>query len=206
MGEIMADAELPQGQIENGVHKSTEAFKTVIDQSKQKIAEAEAHGGPAKRGRGRPRKIKVSVTPASDSPSVTSQPSVAGPTPAPDISQYLIGPLVMISRIPANNYGIPEIALTPDEAGLCAMSLNHLMQVFVPDLGQMSPKTAAVISAFSTFGGIGFQKYQIYLFKMRERNEKAKAEVAEKVEQRVNPEDAVFPTVHATDHFKRSIQ
>lgn len=71
--------------------------------------------------------------------------------------------MVFISRIPAQKTQIPELALSPDEAMLCAASLENLLNVFVPDVTKLDPKTAAVIGTCTTFGSIGLSKYAIYL-------------------------------------------
>lgn len=105
---------------------------------------------------------------------------------------------MIASKIPAHKYGIPELAFTIDEAGICALSCNNLLNVFIPDIGRMNPKTAAVISAFSTFGAIGFQKYQIYLIKMKEKREKENSPTPEKTAE--NP----FPVTHINNEPYRT--
>lgn len=197
---------LPQGsensQLNGKDHaEKTAEFKKMVDQSHQKM---QAENQPPKRGRGRPpgMKNKVSGTSAPDTSSVNPPPSVAGPVPPPDVSQYLIGPLVMVSKIPAGRHGIPELALTPDEAGLCAVACNQLICAFIPDVAQMSPRTAAIISAGSVLGAVGFSKYQIYLAK---KNEKTEPNEEPTITQVHAPKamPTSFGTVAATDHFKR---
>ena len=68
-----------------------------------------------------------------------------------------------ISKIPASRVGIPELALTADEAQIAAVSINQILEAFVPDVATMSPKTAAVISGAVALGSIGFDKYSIYI-------------------------------------------
>ncbi len=157
---------LPGKPLENGSDhaQNTEAFKKVVSESKLKLT---LEPTPEKRGRGRPRKIRVEAA-APGTASVPSGQSVVQPTPPPDISKYLIHPIVSVSKIPAHRTGIAEVAFTIEEAELCAHSLNDLLNAFVPEIGEMSPKTAAVISAVSTFGSISFQKFQIYLAKKNE--------------------------------------
>lgn len=152
---------LPEGKPGNpAVLDATAEFATKVAESKQNIA---AENATPKRGRGRPRKV-VPVT-AAPQQSMHSEPSVVQGPPPPDISQHLTTPLIAISKIPAAKYGVPEIALTPDEAALCAKSLNDMLNAFVPDVGQMSPKTAATIGFFTTVGSIAFSKYAIYATK-----------------------------------------
>ncbi len=80
----------------------------------------------------------------------------------PDVTEHLIAPLMGISKIPAASYGVPELALTKDEAMLCAMSLNEVIKVFCPDVTQMDPRAAAILGLATTVGTIGFTKYSIY--------------------------------------------
>lgn len=197
----MAD-EKPELIPGNAPDPGTEAFKAKIEESKTRLEQAEA---APKRGRGRPRKVQMpGPAPAGVDP---SRPSVsAQPAPTPDISPYLINPLIGASKIPAARTGIPELALTEDEAGACAKSLNDLLNAFAPDLGQMDPKTAAILSASATCGGIIFSKYQIYVKKTAE----LRATAVNNPDNPGNPESTsppegkpVFPTVSAVDHFAR---
>lgn len=198
---------LPQGTLVNGKGPEHEiestAFKNMVEKSKQNLNNLDPVLNPPKRGRGRPRKAKASDAPAPGAPSVTAQPSLAGPVQAPDITNYLIQPIRMLSKIPAANLNMPDLALTPDEAEACAYSLNQLLMVFVPDIGSMSPKTAAVIAAFSTMGSIGFNKYQIYLREISKINQKSDAPV-----ENPGPQPSFsqpFPVVDAAEHFRKQI-
>jgi hypothetical protein len=188
----MDSAPLPQGtdaQIVNGKDnaESTNEFKKMVEKSKEKLhAETSL---PPKRGRGRPRKV------VSDAPAPTAAPSMAPPPlQATDITRYLIPPIGALSKIPANKHQIPELALSPDEAGMCAMACNDLLNVFVPDLSRMSPKTAAIISAGCTFSSIFFTKYQIYSTKMAER--KASVKKPESKSEQTAAAESPFPVTH----------
>lgn len=186
---------LPNGQ----ANDSTEEFKKIVEESREKI---HAQGPAAvKRGRGRPRKVRPdSVSQSQQSgprpPSVATE---APKTPPPDISRYLETPIISLSKLPAVKYEIPELAFDETEAKACAESLNQVLQAFVPSIGEMSPKTAAVVSAFATFGSIGFSKYQIYLEKRKPEIEPEKNEVQS---ENAELQNGIFP-VHAVDVFRR---
>ena len=187
---------LPNGQSND----STEEFKKAVNESREKIHSI----GPAtaKRGRGRPRKDqtgRVSLSRPNEGP-----PSLATETPKtppPDISRYLETPIISLSKLPAVKYEIPELAFDENEAKACAESLNQVLQAFVPSVGEMSPKTAAVISACATFGSIGFSKYQIYLDKRKVLTPDVTPEIQEQNAEMQN--NSVFP-VHAADIFRRN--
>jgi hypothetical protein len=175
---------------------TAQEFSQVVNESKQAIQETVVEP-KVKRGRGRPRKsISAGAAPA-DQPSVASSAAAPGPQAPPDISKHLMGPLILISTIPARRVGIPEIALTPEEAYACASSLNEILVAFAPQ-GQMNPKTAAIMSAAVVFGSVGITKYQIYMEKSRAPVEREKQEA----EEIPNPERP-FGTINAEDHFRK---
>ncbi len=210
---------LPTGNqtVENGKdHGAISAgidFNRIVAESKSKLAQADLE--VKKRGRGAPKKprdangniIRASSGPGPESASLHQSQSVANPTPAPDISPYLIRPIIALSSIPASRAGIPELIFSPDEAGAVAFSLNQLLNVFIPDIGLMSPKTAAIISAGATIGTIIFSKYQIYLIKIALPKTEAAPEIKESPAP--NPGTAPFPvenaggSVLAGDFFKK---
>lgn len=153
---------LPFGS-SNGDAATTE-FRKKIDESKiQMQAEIPA----AKRGRGRPRKkpLPLNTTVTNAAPSAPAVEKVENPPG--DISGLLVPPLIGLSKIPAAHYGVAEIALTEEEARICAQSLNQLLQVLVPDVTQLDPRTAAIIGFCTTVSTIGFSKYQIYQSKIK---------------------------------------
>jgi hypothetical protein len=159
------------------VSEATEDLKQRIKESKENLA-AQAPVEKSKRGR-KPGSLNKKTLENQASPQ-----SMSGvqPTPPPDISPYLAGPLRMVSAIPARNHGIPELALSEEEALLCAQSLNACIQAFVPDISSMSPKTAAILSVVTVFGSIGVTKYQIYLeHKPRSREPIPEPEKQEKI-------------------------
>lgn len=148
-------------KVENNEPKEvpTDDFKKTVEESKNAIHSAIVE--PKRRGRGRPRKDDTntqnqkveSVSPNIQNPQMNQN--------TPEIKTYLVGPLIAISQIPAHNYRTPELALTPDEAMLCADSVQQILNAFIPDVAQMNPKTAAIFGACVTFSSIGFQKYAI---------------------------------------------
>lgn len=168
------------------------AFETIVAESKTVIAEADP--SPVKRGRGRPKK--------SDAETVASSPAPVVPVaqPPPDISLYIKGPLVALSKIPAHRTGIPSLALDDDEAAACANALNEIAKAFVPDANAMSPKTAAVVMGILTFGSIGFTKYQIYSEEMSRRHPEPVKEP--EVQDEVASLQTMQP-VRASDAFRR---
>jgi len=132
-------------------------FQKTIEESKQTIQNEKQK--EVKKGRGRPRKS------GDPGPAVqaTAPPQNQGlSTQSTDLSPYIVVPLQALSGIPAKKHNIPELALNAEEAKACAEALNQMFNVFVPNINQMSPKTAAVLGAFMVFGSIGFTKYQIY--------------------------------------------
>lgn len=156
-----------------------EAFKKTIEESKEKIQAADEKILP-KRGRGQrgPGRKKLNAKPQASAQSETIQSVNVDSSPAPSIAPLITPPLLAISKIPASKHNIPELALTPEEAELCANCLNELVQAFVPDLNKMDPKTAAVSGAIMVFGSIFFQKYTIYANEMKKReSEKKKEEI-----------------------------
>lgn len=137
-------------------------FKAVVEESRAAIQAQEIT--PPKRGRGRPKK-------SSDSAKVTEAPSqsLAGPAqPPPNISTYLEFPLIALSKGPARKHDLPELALTQEEAKACAEALQACLNAFLPDVNNMSPKTAAIAGLLVTVGSIGFTKYSMLADKQAE--------------------------------------
>lgn len=178
----------------------TEDFSKVVEESKMKIHEAGLQE-TKKRGRGRPPKASSQAPISSSAAQSTS--GLSGPTmatntmPPPDISPYLVDPLIAISKIPAKNYGIEDLALSREEASMCATALNECLKAFVPDLGTMDPKTAAILGLFVTVGSIGFTKYQIYLEK------KPRIQAPEPTVQEFAAENQAMNGVAAENYFRR---
>lgn len=167
-------------------------FKKKIEESKVVIAEA---AQAPKRGRGRPPKPRPELS-AQNTPN-QAEPMQAA-VPAPNISAYIKQPLIVISKIPAVNYQIPELQLSDDEASACAESLNQVVQAFVPNVNNMDPKTAAVVSAFAVFGSVGFQKYSIFKEKQKTLPKKEEKELQEEVKKAQETSG-----VGADDYFTR---
>lgn len=176
-------------------------FEQVVKESQAVIAQETASDSVPKRGRGRPRKVVASDAPKK----VEVENSVAASpiSPPPDISQILVTPLQALSKIPAKNYNVADLALTTEEAQACAESLNQVLQAFVPDQNAMSPKTAAVVMAFLTFGSIGFSKYMILLDAEAER-EKLEPKKPEPEIQDAIAAEQVRAKVDAADYFKKA--
>lgn len=150
-------------------------FADMVSESKAKIADApkapdipaRKAGRPAKPGA--PSKYMEKKSRAQANGSHT-EPEM-GPPPPPlkvDLAPFLKTPIQVISKIPASKYQCADLAFSDDEAKACAESLNQIVEAFIPDLNQMDPKTAAVVSGLSVFGSIAFQKYSIYQQKRAE--------------------------------------
>jgi len=200
----MENTQLSAGNtVVSNVQDSTSAFAAEVEKSKQAILSADT---PPKRGRGRPpgsgkKNPELHVVDSTPHPAVESPKS-----PPPDISRFLVAPITMVSKIPAQKYGIPELAFSLDEAGMCAAACNELLAAFVPTMGEMSPKTAAIITFGATVGSIGFQKYQIYLGKIAEIRAKTVSQKNTDANSEPAPEGPTFPTqtVNAADHFRKA--
>lgn len=182
--------------VSNGLAHDNSDFQKTIAESRAAI-EAEAEK-PVKRGRGRPKgsfKTRPSSEPVSPHSENAVNPSAeSSPLSVPDISKQLAGPIRMLSKIPAQNYKIPELEFDEHEAMACADALNQVLNAFIPDLERMSPKSAAVLGAFITFGSIGFNKYMIF-------QSKQKSEIVTKPEiQELNSE---LPKKDASSYFGR---
>lgn len=189
---------LPEGAIqETSVQSDTESFRAVVEQSKNTLHNEEIKKVKVKaRGPGRPKKDEgqPSVAPATNSS--TSAPENSSVNKPLDLTPYLIVPIQALSKIPANNTGIEELMFSVDEAGACAHSLNEVLNAFAP-AGQLNPKTAAILGAFSTFGSIGFMKYQIYLEKRKIREDFSKEEIEPEIKKQEN-------MISAEDHFRKN--
>lgn len=145
-----------------------------------------------------PKSKRVSGGEASNQ-SVTNQGTPSPSSPPPDITKHLIAPIIGISKIPALRYKVPELAFSPDEAFLCAASLQEVLNAFVPDVSKMSPKTAALISFGVTVGSIGFSKYQIYL----EKKPKVDSKPEPLPEKEKLAAGEVFQTIPAEKAFRK---
>lgn len=189
---------------------AAENFAEMVKESKETLQFGKITDPKIKRRPGRPPgtgKNQVAAREASGLSLVqpTQQPSVSETAPAVplDISGYLAQPLIAISKFPAAKYEIPELALSPEEADMCAKSLNEMLKAFVPDTAKMSPKTAAVLGAAVTFGSIGFQKYAIY---------SAKKPAAKATEVQTDiaggpkiPNEEFIPRTTATSYFESKV-
>lgn len=175
--------------------KNDDDFSKVIEESKQKIHETGIIE-TKKRNRGRPQKTASTQSAVPLNNSQPLPPNLGGPVnPPPDITPFLVEPLIAVSKIPARNHGIKELALTKEEAQLCATALNECLKAFVPDMGTMSPKTAAVIGLFVTVGSVGFSKYQVYL------ENKPREEI--KPEPTIQELNAEAPKIDAGEYFRK---
>lgn len=190
--ELNSKSDLPVGSAP--VHSDGDFAKTIAE-SKEKIHGSEIK--PLKRGRGRPRKH---LAPDPLKKSDPERPSSVEKVETVDVSEFLRVPIIAVSKIPAMKYSIPELAFSEDEAKACAESLNQCLQAFVPNVAEMSPKTAAVIGACCSIGAIGFTKYQIYSEvthkRALERGEKHDAEI-------IAAPQTVEPSPAAGNYFSR---
>lgn len=130
-------------------------FQQVVAESKAAVEGVDpAPPIPGKRGR----------KPGSKNRPKEEIPAAQAPAPVKaDIAPHLKAPLMAISQIPARNTGIPELALTAEEAELCAEACDQIFAAFFPDVSKMSPKASAVIGGLVVFGSVGFSKYAIYM-------------------------------------------
>lgn len=171
-----------------------EEFKKVVEESRQRIHQEviETAPTPIKRRPGRPRKGGTTEAATAAAPAETGRATPIPSTAPIDITPFLETPLIALSKIPASHHKIPELALDAQEAKACAESLNALLQAFVPNIGEMSPKTAAVISTCAVVGSITFSKYQIYLEK------RVVVEPEEEPAQEELPAGQIFPSQHVS--------
>jgi len=182
--------------------KVEQSKKVIQDQVTEKLAKQEKKKsvrGGARPGAGRKRLETTERRPSDQTTQgPTELPSGQSIAPPPDISIYLTQPLIAVSKIPAVKHGIPELALSQEEALACAQSLNAVLGAFVPDTATMDPKTASVIGCLVTMGSIGFQKYVIF-------NEKKKpVEKVDDVQESVAAEQEISGQTSET-YFKRNI-
>lgn len=172
MDLISQNKELPNGKMNE--NENTE-FKKIIQQSKEKISDAHSEKS-ARRKPGRPKKIRPEEKTRE---SIQAMPP-GGPqinvNPAPDMSEHLKLPIQFISKIPAAKHGIPDLALSDQEALACAQGLNGVLQAFVPNMETMDPKTASILSLGVVIGSIGFQKYMIFMAHKPKNTESEKKE------------------------------
>lgn len=187
-------------------------FEKIIQESKIKIAE-ESQNAQTKKRRGRPPKNSNTQSQSNARPNQSSDQSSSGITsssapnsntggtvqPTPDITNYLVEPIIALSSIPAKNTGCDGLIFSRDEATVCAQSLNQLLLAFAPTLNQMSPKTAAILGVCTTFGSIGFTKYAIYS-DWYEKNKKPEKPVEV---QSTNAVDQQNFGITAEDFFRR---
>lgn len=199
-GPVPKIVDKPVENVENISQVPTDdSFEKTIQESKDAIHNEAIKN--VKRGRGRPPK---DASPNASSPLGTApnQSAIKPPTPMPKLAVYLAPPLQALSQIPAQKHGIPELAFDTNEATLIADSLDNLLTVFIPDLNNMSPKTAAIFTFAITVSSVGFQKYNIYQNVMHERykNSVQKEESQNNV---VQDEPVKGPPIEADDYFKK---
>lgn len=183
--------------------EQTDDFSKVVQESKNRL-HAEQNK-PLKRGRGRPAAVKPTETGSSPNFSTagaTTSPS-AGPVQQMNIAPIIQEPFKMLSTIPAKKYKCDELTLTDEEAAACAKAVNDLLNAFIPDMSQMSPKTAAVFGAVMVFGAVGMNKV-IILSNHREKfKEEIKAQEAE-INKQPEPNLENEPKINAQDAFRPS--
>jgi hypothetical protein len=67
-----------------------------------------------------------------------------------------------ISRIPATRYKSKALVLTKDESMQIATALDQVLNVYLPDLENMDPKTAAILGLTITVSSIFVAKIQAF--------------------------------------------
>lgn len=183
-------------------------FSKVVEESAQKVAEAKMpppkKDGPA-RGRGRPRKVQDQGQ--APQAAATAAPGAVPPGTQVDLTRHLAMPIKLFGSMPARRHKMPELALSDEEAMLCAEAFNGILQAFIPDVSKLSPKAAALITAAVVTGSIFTNKYLIYLEKSEERLSRV-----EKPRPQVTPSEPVndgtappMPenAIDAGSHFRR---
>lgn len=195
----------PVKPIEPAPVEQTDDFSKVVQESKNRL-HAEANK-PLKRGRGRPRDVKP--TENSSSPNVSNSGSttapIGGPVQQMNIAPMIQEPLILLSSLPAKKYKCDELVLTDEEAAACAKAVNDLLNAFIPDLTQMSPKTAAVFGAVITFGAVGMNKVIILSNHRAKYKDEIKAQEAE-INKTAKSDPAVEQTINAQDAFRPSMR
>lgn len=180
-------------------------FSKVVQESKNRL-HAEQNK-PLKRGRGRPSTVKPTETNSSPNFSSVGSPTSPVPVQQMNIGPMIEGPLKLLSGIPAKKYKCEELTLSDEEAQQCAKAVNDLLNAFIPDMSQMSPKTAAVFSAVMIFGSVGMNK-AIILANHREKfKDEIKAQEAEinkqpEKDETINPKDMI----NAQDGFRPPVR
>lgn len=174
--------------------EQTDDFSKVVQESKNRL-HAEQNK-PLKRGRGRPSTVKPTET--SSSPNFSSAGSATPPhigsVQSMNIAPMIEGPLKLLSGLPAKKYKCDDLALTDEEAQQCAKAVNDLLNAFIPDMSQMSPKTAAVFGAVLVFGSVGMNKAII----LANHKEKFKDEIASQ-EKEINSQPSNEETIQPKD-------
>lgn len=140
--------------------KGTGAFAT------QSGSENAPNHPQQKRGPGRPKgwspKKQRNTDHSTMNSSVDSFLSESQPPAPVDYALFLTTPLLNLSKIPAQRTGVPELALSPDEAKAIAESFSGVVNAFFPDLTKLDPKTAAVVMFGATTVTILATKWDIY--------------------------------------------
>lgn len=190
------------GPVENPTEtpKLESDLSAIVEQSKATIAQE-----GLKKTRGRPRKDGSAPVqkPAASVSSSPAQNASAAPVGTADLTKYLEPPLIMLSTLPAKKTGCKELALDKEEAKALASSINDLMNAFIPDVNQLSPKAAASIGFGLTVSTIFLTKAQIYA-EYREKNIPKDIPVKKSENKPVENSDSIFPEekINALDHFR----
>lgn len=190
-------------------------FKSVVEESKERLHSAELKDAPPiiTRRRGRPagtygkyKKTKANAAQVETATELKHEPAPMR-TPPPDISEVLKGPLKVLSGIPARKYSCPELALDDTEAAALAEAANNLAGLYFPDLEKMDPKTAAWFNFSLVSITIFVTKMQIYAAHQQkierenaELNLKQDAENNKTVELNLNKNNE--PKINSDDYFK----
>lgn len=157
--------EMPVGAPDPEFQKKIEESRATIRRESERRRSGKKK---PKRGRGRPRKDPAPTVEKTEVAAPTAAAEVVTSSALPeipngiDLSKYLVQPAIMISRIPARKVGIPELALTNDEATAFSASLVEFMNAWIPDTSKLSPKAAAAIGLGLTCATIAQAKWEIY--------------------------------------------
>ena len=174
---------------------ATGDFKKIVDESKQKIHEAEQLKIKGSRGRkplprdseGNIIRESAQATPVQSSPQSS----------AVDLSALLIEPIQLISRMPAKKHKIAELEFDFEESKALAASLDKVFNAYFPDLEKISPKAAAWLGLGMVAVSLSISKMSIYSEVMQSR------EKSKNVSKEISRDAASDSIQKDNDYFKR---
>lgn len=186
-------------------------FEKTVAESRQKLHnETQKTVRKGRSDKGRSRKTNdANGSNAAGTPVFTQSPQSSpqtGPAAPLDISPYLAMPIEMLSKVPARKHKLPELALTKEEALDCAKSINEVFKAFVPNIEQMSPKTAAIVNCGVILGMTFVMKYQILAEHQAKQRAELKPVAPGEDKEELNPPEIPLQkgAISADNYFGRS--